>query len=73
MQWDKEKWSINLNSFGQYGWSDEERLYNHAAWQYGSYHWTILDRPYKDQNYRFECDDFLGGVCHGDYWKVFIR
>ncbi|XP_068687019.1 tenascin-N-like isoform X1 [Montipora foliosa] len=72
-QWHSEKWSIDLNSFGQYGWSDEERLYNHAAWVYGLYHWTLLDRPFTGQNNRFECDDFLKEVSHGDFWKVFIR
>lgn len=46
----------------------EERLSSHPAWVIAAYHWLLLpDIP------RIECDDYLGGVSPGDFWKVFVR
>lgn len=46
----------------------EERLSSHPAWVIAAYHWLLLpDIP------RIECDDYLGGVSAGDFWKVFVR
>ena len=44
-----------------------ERLYNHAAWIEGNYHW---DLKYRNP---FECDDIKKPPSSGDFWKVFVR
>ncbi|XP_068733188.1 uncharacterized protein [Montipora capricornis] len=67
-RWGSKKWSLDFSKFRYNGWNDEQRLYNHVAWVYRSYHWTLTP----DQH-RFECDDHLKGVSHGDFWKVFVR
>ena len=51
---------------------DQERLYSHPAWVYGSYLWA-LDHPNGGQAKRWECDDYLAGVTTGDFWKIYVR
>ena len=51
---------------------DQERLYSHPAWIYGSYLWA-LDHPNGEQAKRWECDDYLVGVTTGDFWKIYVR
>ena len=51
---------------------DQERLYSHPAWVYGSYLWA-LDHPNGGQAKRWECDDYLVGVTTGDFWKIYVR
>ena len=45
----------------------EQRLYNHAAFVKGAYHWLI------GRNTRWDCDDRHVGLSSGDFWKVFVR
>ena len=47
---------------------DQIRLYDHAAFAAGSYHWLI-----EPGGPRWECDDGNAGVTPGDFWKVFVR
>ena len=51
---------------------DQARLYDHPAWVYKSYHWTLDHRRY-GQAKRWECDDYLVGVTTGDFWKIYVR
>ncbi|XP_078347698.1 uncharacterized protein LOC144632831 isoform X2 [Oculina patagonica] len=60
------KWHGNNGKWG--GGHDEDRLYNHAAWVRGLYHWLLTPG-----GSRWECDDFFVGVSSGDFWKVFVR
>ena len=62
--WGYEKGSPKV---GKWGGQTEDRLYNHAAFVWYSYHWLL--RP----SGRWECDDYLVGVSPGDFWKVFVR
>ena len=62
--WGYEKGSPKV---GKWGGQTEDRLYNHAAFVWCSYHWLL--RP----SGRWECDDYLVGVSPGDFWKVFVR
>ncbi|PFX18416.1 Uromodulin [Stylophora pistillata] len=68
-QWGQEN---QLNYVGKWSWdlltTAESKLYNHAAFVRGSYHWIASPR-YK----RWECDDFSSSVSIGDFWKVFVR
>ena len=59
-QWKDQKW-------GQLQSSNEDRLYNHAAYVSGRYHWLLTPG-----GSRWECDD-SAGVSSGDFWKVFVR
>ena len=62
--WGYEKGSPKV---GKWGGQTEDRLYNHAAFVWCSYHWLL--RP----SGRWECDDFNVGVSPSDYWKIFVR
>ena len=69
-----QKWGLESGSFEVAKWGagfDQERLYDHPAWIYGLYHWT-LDRP-NGQAKEWECDDYLVGVTTGDFWKIYVR
>ena len=56
-------------SVGKWGHAkNQDRLYNHAAFAGGLYHWLLTPG-----GSRWECDDFLVGVSSGDFWKVFVR
>ena len=63
----------NYNQSGRWSRNDTnwnkslERLYNHAAWVFGKYHWDLVHRN------PFECDDVLTPPSSGDFWKVFVR
>ena len=59
-QWRDQKWGHSS--------SNEDRLYNHAAYVGGAYHWLL-----KPDGSRWECDDKMVGVSTGDFWKVFVR
>ena len=59
-QWTDQKW-------GQLQ-ADEDRLYDHAAYVSGTYHWLLTPG-----GSRWECDDLSVGVSSGDFWKVFVR
>ena len=59
-QWTDQKWG-HLSS-------NEDRLYNHAAYVSGTYHWLLTPG-----GSRWECDDMNVGVSSGDFWKVFVR
>ena len=48
--------------------ADQDRWYNHAAFEAGLYHWLLVQ-----DHSRLECDDYLVGVSSGDFWKVFVR
>ena len=60
---DSGKWGIYL--------AYENRLYNHAAYVSGNYHW-LLGTGYGGR-LRWECDDKFAGVSIGDFWRVFVR
>ena len=51
---------------------DQARSYDHLAWVYNSYHWTLDHRVY-GQAKRWECDDYFVGVTTGDFWKIYVR
>ena len=54
---------------GKWGHSNiEGSLYNHAAFMAGRYHWLV-----SPVSQRWECDDTLGNVSIGDFWKIFVR
>ena len=58
-KWKNGKWGIHN--------ANENRLYNHVAYVYGTRRW-LLSPPSV-----FECDDLLVGVTTGDFWKVYVR
>ena len=58
------KWGHGV--LGHWG-GDQDRLYDHAAFVGGKYHWLLVARG------RCECDDISVGVSSGDFWKVFVR
>ena len=65
------QWGYNGVSYNSSKWGharDQDRLYNHAAFAGGLYHWLLT--PGRS---RWECDDFKVGVSSGDFWKVFVR
>ncbi|XP_078348152.1 uncharacterized protein LOC144633209 [Oculina patagonica] len=61
------KWSYQPNSL-------KDRLYDHAAFVAGLYHWLLTPG-----GSRWECDDYYYNgndhreVSSGDFWKVFVR
>ena len=60
------KWSAD--DFGANG---VGRLYNHAAFVFGTHHWVL-----GTYNSRWECDDLESNgrsTASGDFWKVFVR
>ena len=57
------KWSRNVGSWN----NTVQRLYNHAAWIAGRYHWALVERN------PFECDDMHASPSSGDFWKVLVR
>ena len=59
-QWAGQTWG--------YWASNEDRLYNHAVYVGGTYHWLL-----KPGGSRWECDDKVVGVSSGDFWKFFVR
>jgi len=64
-------WGFQDNAYNVGKWGhakNQDRLYNHAAFAVGLYHW-LLDPGHS----RWECDDFQAGVSSGDFWKVFVR
>ena len=65
-QWGYQDGAYNVSKWGTA--IDQDRLYNHAAFAAGLYHW-LLAQDYS----RWECDDYLVGVSSGDFWKVFVR
>ena len=67
-EWGEENGAYNEGKWGYH--SDEDRLYNHAAFKANSYHWLLTSTP---GGQRWECDDFQVGVSSGDFWKVFVR
>ena len=70
-----QRWGLESGSNEVAKWGhgfDQERLYDHPAWVYGLYHWTLDPRSY-GQAKRWECDDYLVGVTTGDFWKIYVR
>ena len=70
-----QKWGPKNGSYKAGKWGDgfdQARSYDHPAWVYGSYHWTLDHRSY-GQAKRWECDDYLVGVTTGDFWKIYVR
>ena len=70
-----QKWGPKNGSYNSAKWGDgfdQARSYDHPAWVYGSYHWT-LDHRSNGQAKRWECDDYLVGVTTGDFWKIYVR
>ena len=66
-KWGYENGASNVGKWGHAG-GDDNRLYSHAAFKAGSYHWLLLPG-----GSRWECDDAFVGVSSGDFWKVFVR
>ena len=66
-KWGAENGANNVGKWGFAG-EDENRLYSHAAFSHGLYHWLVFP-GYS----RWECDDAFVGVSSGDFWKVFVR
>ena len=66
------KWGTEnglVDNVGKWGSErNESRLYHSAVIVWYKYHWLIYP-----QGGRLECDDFLGGVSCGDFWKVYVR
>ena len=65
---ENDKWGPKNGSYSAAKWGDgfdQARSYDHLAWVYGSYHWTLDHRSY-GQAKRWECDDYLVGVTTGD-------
>ena len=65
-QWGFQDGSYEVSKWGHA--RDQGRLYDHAAFVKGSYHWLLTPG-----GSRWECDDHLVGVSSGDFWKVFVR
>ena len=65
-EWGKEKNTYNVGKWGHE--KDEDRLYDHAAFEAYSYHWLLTPG-----GSRWECDDYRVGLSSGDFWKVFVR
>ena len=65
-KWGKEGGLFEVGKWGHN--RDQKRLYDHAAFVWGSYHWLLFE----DAS-RLECDDWRVGVSSGDFWKVFVR
>ena len=63
-RWGYEKGSYFVKKWGHE--MGEDRLYNHAAFVGGGYHWLLGGS-------RWECDDYSVGVSSGDFWNVFVR
>ena len=64
-----QKWGPKNGSYNTAKWGDgfdQARSYDHPAWVYGSYHWT-LDHRSNGQAKRWEYDDYLVGVTTGDF------
>ena len=66
-RWGGENGVIEIGKWGLDE-RDQSRLYNHPAFVGHAYHWLL-----EPGVSRWECDDFLGGVSSGDFWKVFVR
>ena len=64
-EWGYYKGSIKIGNWG--GGNYQDRLYNHPAFVWYSYHWLLQPSG------RWECDDFDVGVSPGDFWKIFVR
>ena len=64
--WGYENGSNKIGKWGRFD-RDQNRLYDHTAFVWGTYHWLL------DPSGRWECDDFLVGVSRGDFWKIFVR
>ena len=61
------KWGLKQSgTWGRY--SNESRLYNHAAYRIQAYLWMTLPERKK-----WLCDDNNAGASNGDAWKVFVR
>ena len=67
-KWGYEKGSYLVGKWGHDDMDQESRLYNHAAFVRGAYHWLLYPKWS-----RWECDDSSVGVSSGDFWKVFVR
>ena len=61
-KWGYENGSYEIGKWG-HGY-DETRLYVHAAFVKGLYHWIVKQTM---------CDDHSSDVSSGDFWKVFVR
>ena len=72
-----QKWGFESGSYEVAKWSygfDQERLYDHPAFAYSSYHWTLNHPDYRGgPSRRWECDDMFVGVTTGDFWKIYVR
>ena len=71
------RWGLENRSFQVAKWGagfDQNRLYSHPAFVNTLYNWA-LDHPFTggSQSKRWECDDMLGGVTTGDFWKIYVR
>ena len=60
-QWKDQRWGISF-SVG------ERRLYDHANYVPGFYHWLLTPG-----GSRWDCDDYNHTLSSGDFWKVFVR
>ena len=65
-----DKWGYNSGRWGINLADRESRLYNHAAFVSGNYHWLLIRAG---DRLRWECDDIFSDVSTGDFWKVFVR
>ena len=65
--WGVEKGVIKVGKWSGSG-RNENRLYQSIVIVWYKYHWLIA---LEDE--REECDDFLGGVSSGDFWKIYVR
>ena len=69
-EWGKESGSYKVAKWGAE--FDQARSYDHPAFVYHLYHWTLDHRVY-GQAKRWECDDYFVGVTTGDFWKIYVR
>ena len=72
-RWGKESGNLHVGKWGHPREFDdhlghpENRLFDHPVFVYNQYNWLLLLFG------RWDCDDNVGGVSSGDFWKVFVR
>ncbi|KAL9957484.1 hypothetical protein ACROYT_G039122 [Oculina patagonica] len=67
-KWGRKNDVDNIDKWGYQPQEFKYRLYDHAAFVAGLYHWMLTPG-----GSRWECDDYNVGVSSGDFWKVFVR
>ena len=69
-QWGKKNGVVKVGKWSadDFEVNGDGRLYNHAAYVHGGYHWVL--GAYQS---RWECDEYALSTASGDFWKVFVR